>query len=241
MNEKIVGILGGMGPEATVDLMARVIKATPANDDIDHIRLVVDNNPKVPSRIKALIEKSGESPLPCLQKMALKLAGWGVDFLAMPCNTAHFYHKEIQRVVNIPVLNMIDLCCEAIIAQNPGLKTVGILASTAVLNLGLYEKRFAENGVELLRPSDDLQEGVMAAIRKIKTGRYGEEVMNALQAAVDYLTEKGVEVLLLACTELSIIGDKIDIPVQRYDSSQVLAEAIVKNAKGDLASLEAVT
>ncbi|MCF8039781.1 MAG: aspartate racemase, partial [Desulfohalobiaceae bacterium] len=69
MKEKIVGIIGGMGPEATVDLMSRVLKATPAADDIDHIRLVVDNNPKVPSRIKALLENTGESPAPCLQDM----------------------------------------------------------------------------------------------------------------------------------------------------------------------------
>lgn len=75
--EKIVGILGGMGPESTVDLMNRVIKATTAKDDIDHIRMLVDNNPKVPSRIRALIEKTGESPLGCLQDMARRLEKWG--------------------------------------------------------------------------------------------------------------------------------------------------------------------
>ncbi|MFW6037888.1 MAG: aspartate/glutamate racemase family protein, partial [Desulfonatronovibrio sp.] len=113
MAEKIAGILGGMGPEATVDLMNRVIKATPAKDDEDHIRMVVDNNPKVPSRIKALIQGDGSSPGPCLREMARKLESWGVDFLAMPCNTAHFYHQEIQEAVSIPVLDMISLAVEA--------------------------------------------------------------------------------------------------------------------------------
>ena len=231
MKEKTVGIIGGMGPEATIDLMARVIKATPAIDDIDHIHLVVDNNPKVPSRIKALIEKTGESPLPCLQEMALKLANWGVDLLAIPCNTAHYYYKDIQKVVNIPLLNMIELSHGVITTQNPELKAVGILASTAVLDLRLYEKRFAESDVKVLRPPDALQDGIMAAIRKIKTSSYGKEVVSALQAAVDYLIANGVGALLLACTELSIIGHKIKTPVKCYDSAQILAEAIVKDAK----------
>lgn len=233
MNEKTVGIIGGMGPEATIDLMARIVKATPAADDIDHIHMVVDNDPKVPSRIKALIEKTGESPLPHLQQMARKLAGWGVDFLAIPCNTAHYYHKEIQGIVNIPVLNMIDLSFETITAQNPKLRSIGLLASTAVLNLQLYKRRFADNGVETLSPAAKLQEEVMAAIHKIKTSNYGEEVVNALQAAADYLTDAGAEVLLLACTELSIIGHRIETQVRCYDAAQVLAEAIVRDAKRD--------
>ena len=232
MNEKTAGIIGGMGPEATIDLMARIVKATPALDDIDHIHVVVDNDPKVPSRIKALIERNGESPLPHLQQMARKLAGWGVDFLAMPCNTAHYYYEGIRGAVNIPVLNMIDLTCERMVAENPGLKTVGILASTAVLNLGLYEARFARDGVTLCRPADDRQAKIMAAIRKIKTGDHGEEVTGALQAGADSLVDNGAMVLLVACTELSILTDRIVTPVRCYDSAQILAEAIVSYARG---------
>ncbi|MCE5242700.1 MAG: amino acid racemase [Desulfobacteraceae bacterium] len=233
MNEKTVGILGGMGPEATIDLMTRIVKATPAVDDIDHIHVVVDNDPKVPSRIRALIERTGESPLPHLQRMALKLAHWGVDFLAIPCNTAHYYHEGIQRVVNIPVLNMVDLTVEAMVARNPGLKTVGILASIAVLDLKLYEKRFSENSIELLRPSDDFQAGVMGAIRKIKTGHYGAETVSVVQSAADHLVKRGAGALLIACTELSVIGRAIETPVPCYDSAQVLAEAIVRTARGE--------
>ncbi len=231
MSEKIVGIIGGMGPEATVDLMARVIKATPALDDIDHIRLVVDNNPRVPSRIKALIDKTGESPLSCLQDMARKLATWGVDFLAMPCNTAHFYHPWVQEAVDIPVLNMIDLAVAAVISENPGLETVGLLASTAVLDLRLYEKRFAEKGVRLISPTDSLQNEVMDAIRKIKTSNYGREVVESTQAAADDMVERGAGALLVACTELSIIGYRLKTPKTCHDASQILADAIVKKVK----------
>ncbi len=91
MKEKIVGIIGGLGPEATVDLMRRVIQATPASDDQDHIRMIVDCNPKVPSRMKAILEGTGEDPAPYLVIMAKDLAAWGADFLAIACNTAHLY------------------------------------------------------------------------------------------------------------------------------------------------------
>jgi aspartate racemase len=231
MREKIVGIIGGMGPEATVDLMARIIKATPARDDVDHIRMLVDNNPKVPSRIKALIDGDGESPIPCLQQMARRLADWGVDFLAMPCNTAHYYLRDLQASVAIPVLDMIDLAARAVIVQTPGLKTVGLLASTAVLNLKLYEKRFVESGVALVPPAEHFQTGVMQAIKKIKTSSYGSEVVGAVQAAADNLAGLGAGVLLVACTELSIIGREIRAAVKVFDSAQILAEAIVKEAR----------
>ena len=229
--EKIVGIIGGMGPEATVDLMNRVIKATSARDDIDHIRMLVDNNPKVPSRIRALIEKNGESPLECLQDMARRLEGWGVDFLAIPCNTAHYYHRGVQEAVRIPLLDMIGLSVNFITSQIPDLKTVGLLASSAVFDLGLYKDRFADAGVNLMLMDPDDQNKVMAAIRKIKTSNYGPEVVQMIQKVADSLARKGAQAILVACTELSIIGGQITPKVHMFDASQILAEAIVKEAK----------
>jgi aspartate racemase len=231
MSERVAGIIGGMGPEATVDLMARVIKATPAADDMDHIRMVVDNNPKVPSRIRHLIEQTGDSALPCLQDMARKLAGWGVDFLAMPCNTAHVYYSGLQEAVNIPVLDMIELTIDRAVAENPGLRNVGLLASTAVLDLGLYEKRLAEEGLGQMTPGVANQELVMAAIRKIKTGSYGHEVIDVIQTAADDMIDRGCETLIVACTELSIISASLQLPHPCLDAAQVLAEAIVEFAQ----------
>jgi aspartate racemase len=230
LKEKIVGIIGGMGPEATVDLMNRIIKATPALDDSDHIRMLVDNNPKIPSRIKAILEGNGESPIPCLREMARRLESWGVDFLAMPCNTAHYYHQDIQKAVNIPVLNMIGLAVHAVIESNPDLKCVGLLASTAVLHLELYAKRFARRNVRLEAPTDWIQSDIMQAIKKIKTSRYGSEVVAAIQAGVDDLLKRGAECLLIACTEISIVGGRLGSPVAIFDSAQILAESIVKEA-----------
>lgn len=231
MPDKIVGVIGGMGPEATVDLMRRVIQSTPAKDDIDHIRMIVDNNPKVPSRIKAMVEGSGESPEPLLVEMARKLEAYGADFLVMPCNTAHYYYDEVSSAVSIPVLNMIDLAVETVMQENPSIRTVALLASTAVLQIGLYIKQFQREGIDVIYPQAALQDQVMDSIRTIKTGHYGTKERDALRSAAHDMIEREAEVLIIACTELSLIANALAPDVKLYDSAQTLAEAIVRMAK----------
>jgi aspartate racemase len=230
MRQKTVGIIGGMGPEATVDLMQRVIKATPAHDDQDHLRMLVDNNPKVPSRIKALLEGSGEDPVPVLVQMARDLERWGADFLAMPCNTAHHFHPAVQAAVGVPVLNMIELAAGRILQETPDVHKVGLLASTAVIRTNLYVKSFAHRGVEVVHPGDKSQDKVLAAIRSIKAQRFSSASLDALNRAVDDLIARKAEVILIACTELSVIAKKLQLSVVTCDSAQVLAEAIVAEA-----------
>ncbi len=231
MTDKVVGVIGGMGPEATADLMMRVIRATPAEDDIDHIRMFVDNNPKVPSRIKAIIEGTGESPAPAMAEMARNLAASGADFLVIPCNTAHYYYDEVCRAVDIPVMNMIDVTVETVFSENASIRTVGLLASKAVLMTGLYTKPFKGKGIDVIYPSPDVQELLMACVRKIKTGKVDIDDRASLQSAAEELVGKKAEALIVACTELSIICDSLDAGVKVYDSSQVLAESIVRKAK----------
>jgi len=232
VEEKIVGVIGGLGPEATVDLMRRVIEATPAKDDADHIRMIVDNNPKIPSRIKALVEGTGESPAPLMAEMARKLAAFGADFLVIPCNTAHFYYDDICSAVDIPILNMVELTVQNVLKENPFVQTVGLLASEAVLVTKLYLKRLEERGVKQIHPSAQLQTRIMTSIRKIKVGKYQEADKRVLQTAAEELMRRKAEVLIVACTELSIISDSIDVEMPVYDASQVLAEGIVRIVKG---------
>jgi aspartate racemase len=231
MADKIVGVIGGMGPEATVDLMRRVMQATPAQDDFDHIRMIVDNNPKVPSRIKAIIESTGESPAPILAEMARKLKAYGADFLVIPCNTAHYYLNDIRSALSIPVIDMIELTVDAVLSENPALKTTGLLASQAVLQTGLYMKRFGERGVDLVYPQNELQGKLMNAIRAIKTGRYGDREKSILRSAAHDMIGRTAEALIIACTELSLIADALDPELKVYDSAQILAEAVVRIAK----------
>jgi len=224
---KTVGVIGGMGPEATVDLMQRVIRATPAADDSDHVHMVVDNNPRVPSRIRALIEGTGESPAPCLQGMARRLEAYGADVLAIPCNTAHVYYDEIASSVGIPVLHMIRLTVARILSDQPGLRAAGLLASDAVIRTGLYLEPLADKGVKLFYPSRERQADLMAAIRCIKAGGPGALERSALRAAGEDLVESGAEVLIVACTELSIVTEALAGVGRHCDAAQVLAEEIV--------------
>lgn len=233
MKEKIVGIIGGMGPEATVDLMQRIIRATPASDDVDHLRMIVDNNPKIPSRIKALLENIGESPGPCMAEMGRKLADWGADFLVIPCNTAHYYYPEVQSAVQIPVLHMIELTTSLVSKDNPGIKTVGIMATTATLKTGLYSKALGRHGISVVYPPEDLQNRLMDAIKTIKAGKYGKPEVETLKAVATALVAGKAQALILACTELSIIGGALTPGpgIALYDALQVLTEEIVKTAK----------
>jgi len=231
MTNKMVGIIGGMGPEATVDLMKRVILATPAHDDIDHVRMIVDNNPQVPSRIKALIDKTGESPGPCMADMGSRLQHYGADFLVIPCNTAHHYYQEVVAVVSVPVLNMIELTADLICSENPGVKKVGVLASSAVLDIALYHKVFDVKQIETLFPQPTEQATLMALIQKVKAGKYDADLVSGFNAAAENLKIQGAQCLVIACTELSVLANELNSQLPVYDASQVLAEEIVKKAK----------
>lgn len=233
MAEKIAGIIGGMGPEATVDLMQRVIHFTSAKDDIDHVHCVVDNNPQVPSRIKALLEGGGVSPGPCMAEMGKKLEQWGVDFLCIPCNTAHNYYKDVCDAVSIPVLNMIELTVAAIHALCPSAKKAGILASPAVRLTKLYEEPCRRLGIEPVYATPDKEQQLLAVIKKIKTGDTSKSIYNSYHEVIADVCEQGADAFAIACTELGILHDaKYPRPV--IDAADALAKAIVGIAKGVL-------
>ena len=137
-----IGVLGGMGPEATVLLMSRVIALTPAEDDRDHVPLIVDQNPQVPSRIAALLDGGGEDPAPVLAAMARRLAGFGVAALAMPCNTAHHYAEAVRRAApETPFLDMPALAAAALADRVGRGARIGMLASPAVRKVHLLATR----------------------------------------------------------------------------------------------------
>ena len=227
---RVIGIIGGMGPEATVDLMRRIIAKTPVSDDQDHIHLIVESNPKIPSRIAHLIEGTGPDPTPELMRIAANLERAGADALAIPCNTAHAYADSIRRAVSIPLLDMVSLTVSEIAAT--GRTRVGLLASTAVHNTALYAKAFSAQGIATLLPSR--QEEVMALIKGVKRGNTGNQAQAALGRIALKMAEQA-DVLLIGCSELSVIAAGIAVPF--VDSLDVLARAIVSFAsEQDVAS-----
>ena len=228
---KRVGILGGMGPEATVLLMQKLIAATPARDDADHIPLIVDQNPQVPSRIRHLIEGTGEDPAPVLAAMARRLEGAGAEALAMPCNTAHHYAPAIRAAVSVPLIDMVALSvAHAAGLSGPG-GTVGILASPAVRRIGLFDRAFGEAGLTAIYPREEA--AMLATIRLIKAQGAAPAARSALAAASAELAARGARVQMIACTEFSLISEAVDPDVQAFDTLDRLVEGILAFAITD--------
>jgi aspartate racemase len=225
---RIVGIIGGMGPEATVDLMRRIIAKTPAGDDQDHIHLLIESNPKIPSRIEHLIGQTGPDPTPELVRIAENLEKAGADALAMPCNTAHAYATAIRTAVAIPFIDMIAITVAEVAQGMPA--RVGLLASSAVLKTRLYEDAFAAQGIKTVSPVD--QASVMQLIKAVKQGATGEAERQGLAIIAKQLGGE-VDALVVACSELSVIADRISVPFT--DSVEVLADHIVRFAGVDVA------
>lgn len=224
------GILGGMGPEATVDLMQRVIALTPAGDDCDHIRMLVDCDPSVPSRVKAIIEGTGPSPAPALVRMARALADHGADFLAMPCNTAHHYYAEIAAAVEIPMVNMLSNAARRVQADCPNATCVGVLGSRAIRITSLYDPHFEALGQRVLYPDEALQQRLMALIADVKAGRH-DPCATALKDTARALTDAGADCLLIACTELSVVSATLgEAPRPVFDAADLLAREVVARA-----------
>ena len=226
----VVGVIGGMGPDATVELMQRVLAATPASDDADHIHMIVDNNPKVPSRIAALIEGTGADPGPVIAEMAQRLERAGADFLVMPCNTAHHYHAQAAAAVGIPFWNLVDMTVRRFADASPPVRRVGLLASPAVRQVNLFEAPFADAGIELVLPSDPDQAALLDVIRAVKAGGPDDGRIAAFNNVARRLEEAGAEALLIACTELSVIAESLQSGVPVVDNLQLLADKIVENA-----------
>lgn len=229
---KVVGILGGMGPAATLDLVDKILRHTPATRDQDHLRILVDINPKVPDRVAAILGP-GEDPAPVMVEMARGLERMGAQLLAIACNTAHYYWQAVQDAVRVPVLHMIRETVRYLAGLDTVPRSVGLLASTALSKVGLYQQALREAGIATVLPSDAAQELVMTVIWGVKGGEDPRRLGSVLRPAVDDLITQGVECLIAGCTEIPIVLPFVPDPgVPFVDASDVLARAIVREALG---------
>ncbi|MGE5654167.1 MAG: aspartate/glutamate racemase family protein [Bacillota bacterium] len=230
--EKIIGILGGMGPEATVDLYAKIIRATGATRDQDHLRVIIDSNPKIPDRTAAILN-GGVDPIPALVETACNLERAGADLIAMPCNTAHFFHAAVQKAVAIPILHMPLETAGYIRTSLPSVKRVGLLATTGTVKSGIYAEACTRNGLEMLSPDDPMQELVTIAIfgpQGIKAGGRDLPRQQLLMAA-ESLIARGVDAIILGCTEIPLALQPGMLPLPLVDATQILAEAAIAAAR----------
>ncbi len=225
--KKTVGIIGGMGPMATADLIYNIVSQTKAERDSDHVHLIVDSDPSVPDRTAAILN-GGESPVPQLCTIAKRLEYMGADIIAISCNTSHYFYDEICEAVNVPVMNMIDETARY--AARSGAKEVLLLATDGTVKTGLYEKYLSRYGVKTLYLNDDGQREVMKLIYDcVKAGHYEFDVDGFRKL----LREAGAEncPVILGCTELPIAFKRFDISgFFTIDPSLVLAKAVIRAA-----------
>jgi aspartate racemase len=240
MNFATIGILGGMGPEATNKLCALITANTPVTRDQDHIPVITFNNPRIPDRVKAM--SGGQSPLPEMVRTARVLEDAGADMLLMPCNLAHYYIEELRAAVRVPMLDMVEEAVRFAVESYPLLRTAGLLASTPTLRCGIYERRFSPYGWRVIAPRDDWQESrVMEAIygeRGIKRG-HKTRPSALLKAAARDLAANGAEVIIAGCTEVSLVLTPKNSPHIVIDPLEILARRAVEKATGGAACAQA--
>lgn len=229
--DKTVGILGGMGSESTARFFLKVIKSTPAKTDQDHLRIFIDNNPNIPDRTQAILGL-GKSPVEEATKSIRNLENAGVDIIAMPCNTIHYFYSELQHSTDIPILNMISETASYIHNTFPDMEKIGLLATTGTMKTRLYHN--AIDGIEIIFPDEELQEKAMNSIygeEGIKAGYTEGSSRNDILEVIEVLLKEGAEAIILGCTELSLLSIKEEVPVPLIYPSQVLAEVVVKKAR----------
>ena len=224
-----VGVIGGVGPAATVCFLDLVVRRTAAERDQDHLDLVVLQHSTIPDRTAYILGRSDENPGPVMAADARRLERLGVGFVVVPCNTAHHFTDEVAAAVDVPVLSIVDETAAEVAAR--GVTRVGVLATSGTLAAQVYQRALQERGIEPLVPDDADQDVVMGIIYdQVKAGRPAD--VAALHAVADRLRARGADVVVLGCTELSVVAAEHDLLADaRYvDSLDVLARRTVERA-----------
>ena len=224
----MIGVLGGMGPLATADFFSKVIAASTAARDEEHVPLLIQSDPRIPSRPLAILH-GGESPLPALLAGRDRLIRAGATALAMPCNTAHFWFPQLIKGCNVPFISILQACCDEVAMRVEPRATVGIIATGATLSTGLFEKPLKLLGYTAITPSqDELETVVLPAIERVKAG-FPAVAGAMLAGSVQSLLDRGAATVILACTETPLALDAVQsaLRAQCIDSTAALARACV--------------
>lgn len=233
MVQKVIGILGGMGPEATLYLFEKIIRNTPAECDQDHLHVIIDNNPKVPDRTRAILE-NGEDPVPMMLKSGQTLIQAGADFILIPCITAHYFLDELNQKLSRPILSAFDAVAKRIVDFHPGIKTVGMLATNGTIVGGCFQNRLAKSGIRTEVPDESHQRHVMSAIYNIKgdpAGLTRADNKAAIKHVAGHLIQNGCQGIIAGCTEIPLVLSSHDIDVPLFNPLLILAEAAIQVAK----------
>lgn len=225
--EKAIGIIGGMGPLATAYLFQKIIELTPAKKDQDHLRVIIDNNPKIPDRTQSILKKD-KKIISYLKRSARILQKAGAQCIVIPCNASHHYIEEIQKSVRIPVLDMVRAAVKSV---DCGGGKIGLLATDGTLKAEIYQKYDVQSRIHWITLKTTEQKELMRLIYSIKAGRGHQDLKPAFKKLLILLKNKGAKLVILGCTELSLFKEMFGRRFNLIDPVEIIALQAVKFSK----------
>jgi aspartate racemase len=231
--QKILGVVGGVGPSATVDFLDKIIRNTPASRDQDHIRMIVDHDPTIPDRTAYLLGE-GTNPTTSILAACKRLEAYGADLIAIPCNTAHAFVESIQCQLSIPIINMLLETAQCIEDHHDRVGTIGLLATHGTLKSRIYHDLIAQTGRRVVVPDEVHQGLVMSAVygeKGVKAGYTDGINLEEFRLALAHIINAGAELVILGCTELPLLSARIDMnsnTIPMLDPGEILARKCVE-------------
>ena len=232
MEEKItLGVIGGLGPIATAHFMELVIRMTEADTDQEQLDMILYNRPSIPARTSYILDSTKPNPLPEMIRVGNALARQGAKLIAIPCMTAHYFHRELTRYIEAPIVHAIHETAAHL--KKHGITKVGIMATDGSIRSKLFQQELLKHGIEPIIPGEQAQKCVMSVIYDdVKANRPAG--MDKFRFASDELREKGAQAIILGCTELSLVKRDYNIGAGYLDAMEVLAQTCVLRCGGKL-------
>lgn len=227
----ILGVIGGMGPLATCNFFEKIIKLSSADKDQDHVHIIIDNNTKIPDRTDYILGK-GEDPRPELIRSAIKLEAMGADYIAIPCNTAHYLYDDIVKHTKAKVLNMVGETAKHLKETYPKYKDYLLLATEGTYSSKIYKKIFDIYDLNIIEPSDEDKKLIMSWIYGVKSSVFDVGERDFYILAEKYIKEENTPIIL-GCTELSTLADRMSLSKEYVDPLLILAKRCVELHKED--------
>ena len=232
MAEKVtLGVIGGLGPIATAHFMELIIRMTEADTDQEHLDMIIYNRPSIPDRTGYILDSTKPNPLPEMIRVGNALARQGAKLIAIPCMTAHYFHRELTRYIEAPIVHAIHEVAAHL--KKHGITRVGIMATDGSIRSGLFQQELQKHGIEPIIPGEQAQKCVMSIIYDdVKANKPAE--MDKFRFASGELREKGAQAIILGCTELSLVKRDYAIGAGYLDAMEVLAQTCVLRCGGKL-------
>ncbi|GAA6492798.1 MAG TPA: amino acid racemase [Candidatus Bariatricus faecipullorum] len=226
---KKLGIIGGMGPEASSFFYARITARTMASRDQDHIDMVILSHATMPDRTEAILTGQKKPFLDAITEDARTLEKLGAANIAIPCNTSHYFLEDIQAATSVPIINMVEESVRYVLENHPDVKKIGIMGTDGTIQTGTYYRACEKAGVIACVPDEEAQRDVMSLIYDdIKGGKTGDR--SKFERAYRNLMGQGCDAVILACTEISVFKEYYPVPVNCVDAMDVLVrEAILRS------------